>query len=141
MSACKGYQESTFSGTSGRRRPIPHDGKLGKRRVEEHRARDGTEDESSTCKGLEFQESMQKWGKTGCECWDHVIRWGACQGSDMKIGGIMLRSLAVGIHRKDYIGGSKRRLVLDDKSSRGVENISEWGKTPSRKAVRETEMS
>lgn len=27
---------------------------------------------------------------------------GACQGSDMKIGGVTLRSLAVGIHRKDY---------------------------------------
>lgn len=54
---------------------MPHEGKLGKRRVEEHRVIDGTEHESSTCKGLEFQESVQQWEKTGCECWEHVIRW------------------------------------------------------------------
>lgn len=33
------------------------------------------------------------------------------------------------------IGRSRCRLVLDDKSTRGMENISEWRQTPSRKAI------
>lgn len=38
---------------------IPHEGKLGKRRVEAVGEIDGTDDESSMYKGLEFQESMK----------------------------------------------------------------------------------
>lgn len=87
----------------------PFEGKPSKRGVEDHREIDGTEDESSICKCLEFQESMKSWEKADCECWEHDIRWGVCQGLNMKLG-VMLRRLEVGSIER-AIAGSRLRLV------------------------------
>lgn len=48
--------------------------------VENHREKEGTDNESSMCKGLEFHESMKWWRNAGSECWEHDRRWVACQG-------------------------------------------------------------